>query len=227
MALRPLPPRPYTPPDTIPDVQYKDEWLLVADKPPGLLSVPGRGPDKQDCAVSRLIPRVGELHVVHRLDMDTSGLIVFARQHDVAKDLSKAFRTRTVTKTYDAIVEGHPDGNTGEIALPIGRDWNERPLRRIDHVSGQPALTRWSVNQRLSGHTWLRLNPVTGRTHQLRLHLSGIGHPIAGDHLYGQGDGKDQLCLHAGELRFLHPVTGVETRVSSAPAFPKSTPSAK
>ncbi|WP_300375797.1 RluA family pseudouridine synthase [Henriciella sp.] len=227
MAPAPPPPRLYTPPDTPPAIQYADDWIVVADKPAGLLSVPGRGPDKQDCAISRLAPRFGALHAVHRLDMDTSGLIVFARDQQTGMALSQAFRSRTVTKTYDAIVEGHPEAESGEIALPIGRDWNERPLRRIDLETGKPALTHWALIQLVPGRAWLRLTPVTGRTHQLRLHLAAIGHPIAGDRLYGNETAGNRLCLHANALRFLHPVTHAEIAVSSLPAFPENTPPAK
>lgn len=189
-------------------ILHSDDWLVVADKPSGLLSVPGRGKDKQVSALSYLEERFGTVLTVHRLDMDTSGLIVFARTGEVQSHLAKQFEARTVTKTYDALVEGEVEGTDGTVNLPIGRNWDERPIRRIDEEAGQPASTRWTLGGTVPQGSHLRLYPLTGRTHQLRVHLAAIGHPILGDRLYGTPKTAGRLCLHASELAFAHPESG-------------------
>ncbi|WP_084397666.1 RluA family pseudouridine synthase [Henriciella aquimarina] len=217
-----LPDRPYTPPDeTTLGLVHEDPLFLAADKPSGLLSVPGRGAGKTASALTYLEQRYGPLHVVHRLDMDTSGLILFARSLEAARALSRLFQSRDVTKTYYAVVHGQPGREAGEITLPIGRDWAERPKRRIDRERGKPALTHWQVEARLRDATCLQLQPHTGRTHQLRLHLSAIGHPILGDRLYGQPDAADRLLLHASGLSFRHPDSGETVDIKAPPAFPE------
>lgn len=199
------------------DVVHADEAIVVLDKPSGLLSVPGRGPDKQDCLSARVQTRYADALVVHRLDMSTSGLIVMARGAAVQRALSDAFANRQVTKRYEAIVHGVVDA-TGDdwrmIDLPIAVDWPNRPLRVINHETGKPSVTRLRRLQydatRHASH--VLLEPLTGRTHQLRLHLQAIGHPILGDALYAPLDVAalaPRLMLHACELGFVHPVSGV------------------
>ena len=216
---QPPPPRPYTPPSDTGRILLEDEQVLVADKPSGLLSVPGRGDARQDCLKSRLEQRFGKLYVVHRLDMDTSGLTLFARTPDAGRKLSSAFEAREVSKRYHALVAGVPPHDSGSIELPIGRDWEMRPLRKIDHESGQPSLTRWTLMDQYDDCALLDLEPVTGRTHQLRLHLAAIGHPILGDALYGDPSRASRLCLHASKLVFPHPGTGALTCVKSTISF--------
>lgn len=215
----PPPPRPYRPPPSFGQILFEDEHILVADKPTGLLSVPGRGAERQDCLQRRLESQFGPLVAVHRLDMDTSGLIVFARTPEAGRALSRAFEARQVAKRYQAMVHGVPAGMSGDIDLPIGRDWSMRPLRKADPDSGQPALTRWSLIEDHGALALLDLAPETGRTHQLRVHLQAIGHPICGDRLYGRPDGFQSLCLHACHLALPHPESGAVVEFSSRPAF--------
>ncbi len=190
---------------------YVDEQLLVLDKPAGLLAVPGRGADKQDCLSARAQRLWPDALVVHRLDMATSGLFVMARSLHVQRLLSRAFAERDVDKRYEAIVAGDVAGDDGVIELPLARDWPNRPLQKVDHATGRPSTTRWQVLARRGGRTRLQLEPVTGRTHQLRVHLQAIGHPIVGDTLYAPPGVQAQsrrLLLHATSLRLRHPGSG-------------------
>lgn len=189
----------------------------MVDKPAGLLAVPGRGEDKQDCLSARVQREYPDALVVHRLDMATSGLMVFARGAEMQRVLSHMFREREVTKRYVAIVAGELDSPTGEVNLPIAADWPNRPLHKIDHESGKPSLTRYTLlAYDAATHTSrLELEPVTGRTHQLRLHMAAIGHPILGDLLYGNPASAPRLMLHACSLRFAHPITGEELNFAS------------
>jgi tRNA pseudouridine32 synthase/23S rRNA pseudouridine746 synthase len=189
----------------------------VLDKPSGLLSVPGRGPDKQDCLSARVQAEFADALVVHRLDMSTSGLLVLARGAVVQRALSEAFANRSVTKRYEAVVQGQVPDTTGDwrvIDLPIAVDWPNRPLRIINHETGKPSVTRLQRThfdaQRHVSH--VLLEPLTGRTHQLRLHLQAIGHPILGDALYAPQEVialAPRLMLHACALGFVHPVNGM------------------
>jgi tRNA pseudouridine32 synthase / 23S rRNA pseudouridine746 synthase len=197
---------------------YADDSLLVVDKPHGLLAVPGRGEDKQDCLSSRVQARYPEALVVHRLDMATSGLMLLARSRAVQRTLSMAFAARTVHKRYEAVVHGQMtmplDEEWAVIDLPIALDWPARPLRVIDPLLGKPSITRWQVLafDPAGNATRLLLEPVTGRSHQLRVHLKALGHPILGDALYAPADvqaASPRLLLHAKELRLTHPVSGV------------------
>lgn len=198
------------------DVLYADDSLIVLSKPSGLLSVPGKGPDKQDCLSSRVQTIYPDALVVHRLDMATSGLLVFARGISAQRALSQAFATRAVTKRYEAIVSGRVEQATETwrtIDLPIIVDWPNRPLRIIDHERGQPSVTRLqTLHYDAKAHTTrVGLEPVTGRSHQLRIHLQAIGHPILGDSLYAPLDVAalaPRLLLHACALRVPHPVRG-------------------
>ncbi|MFO7543249.1 MAG: RluA family pseudouridine synthase [Thiobacillus sp.] len=195
---------------------YVDDTLVVLDKPNRLLAVPGRGADKQDCLSARVQAAYPDALVVHRLDMATSGLMVMARGPTAQRVLSKAFAAREVSKRYLAVVAGRleaPEEEWGVIDLPILADWPNRPLRRIDHQTGKPSVTRWRVlaHDTTGPSTRLELEPVTGRSHQLRVHLRELGHPILGDALYAPPEVQAQasrLLLHARSLRFVHPVTG-------------------
>ncbi len=189
------------------ELVYRDEHLLVVNKPAGLLAVPGRGADKQDCLSARLLRRFPDSLIVHRLDMATSGLMVFARGIATQRRLSHMFSNRAVEKRYVAVVAGLLRPDAGEIDLPIAADWPNRPLRKIDAVSGKSSLTRYRALEQDVYTTRVELEPVTGRTHQLRIHMAAIGHPILGDALYGKAAGACRLMLHARSLSFAHPVS--------------------
>jgi tRNA pseudouridine32 synthase/23S rRNA pseudouridine746 synthase len=204
---------------------YIDDTLLVADKPSGLLAVPGRGADKQDCLSARMQAIYPDTLIVHRLDMATSGLMVMARGAAAQSALSKAFAARQVHKRYIAVVAGQveaPQQEWATIDLPILLDWPNRPRRIIDHQLGKPSITRWRVIGADGAHTRVELEPVTGRSHQLRVHLRELGHPILGDALYAPPEVQAlaaRLLLHAWSLRFVHPVTGEELVFESAAPF--------
>ncbi|MBI2749975.1 MAG: RluA family pseudouridine synthase [Burkholderiales bacterium] len=197
-------------------VVFVDDAIVVLDKPSALLSVPGRGPDKQDCLSARVQQQFADALVVHRLDMATSGLIVMARGAAAQRTLSEAFANRMVAKHYEAVVHGQVVGAPDAwqtIDLPIAVDWPNRPLRIIDRVNGKASVTRMQVSHYDAGRrvTHLLLEPLTGRTHQLRVHLQAIGHPILGDSLYAPPDVEalsERLMLHASDLAFAHPITG-------------------
>jgi tRNA pseudouridine32 synthase / 23S rRNA pseudouridine746 synthase len=210
-----------------PRVVYSDEHLLVVEKPAGLLCVPGRGLDKQDCLSLRVQGSYPDALVVHRLDMATSGLMLFARNPAAQRHLSQAFAERRVAKRYVAMVAGDlapPAQAWGVIDLPIAADWPRRPLRKIDHQLGKASLTRWRVTGRCSVRraTRLELEPETGRSHQLRVHLLALGHPILGDALYGLPDIQamaPRLLLHATRLTLKHPVSDRALQFASAADF--------
>lgn len=201
------------------ELLYTDDHLLVAVKPAGLLSVPGRGPDKQDCLSARVQHRFPEARVVHRLDMATSGLILFARSPVMQRKLSIMFQQREIDKRYLAVCGGMLALPQGEIDLPIAPDWPNRPLQRIDIEHGKPSLTRYRLLRQENGHSRVELEPVTGRTHQLRVHLAAIGHPILGDGLYGDEHSAPRLLLHACLLRFTHPMGGELLTFEHSPLF--------
>jgi tRNA pseudouridine32 synthase/23S rRNA pseudouridine746 synthase len=201
------------------DLIYRDDYLLVVNKPAGLLAVPGRGADKQDCLSTRLQQEYPDALVVHRLDMSTSGLMVFALGADMQRRLSLMFQERKVEKRYVAVVAGKLEPETGEVNLPIAADWPNRPLRKIDVELGKSSLTRYRVLGLDIGNTRVELEPVTGRTHQLRVHMAAIGHPILGDALYGNAASAPRLLLHAAALNLLHPITGTPLHFVSAPPF--------
>ena len=194
---------------------HEDEHLLVLDKPSGLLSIPGRGPDKQDCLLARVQAVYPETLLVHRLDMATSGLLIMARSPAVQKQLGQYFEKRLVRKRYQAVVLGNmgAEGDTGLIDLPVRIDWLNRPRSIICHEHGKPSQTHWT---RLGQGPWpnttrLLLEPHTGRTHQLRVHTLALGHPIVGDPLYAPADAcitAPRLLLHALTLSLAHPVSG-------------------
>ena len=218
---------------------HADSALLVLAKPAGLLCVPGRGPDKQDCLSARAQQQWPGALVVHRLDMATSGLVLMARSPDVQRLLGQAFAERTVEKRYQATVQGcmalptapmaAPDTDSpwngwGDITLPISADWERRPLRVVDAQHGKPSHTRWRVlrTDTAAQTTRLELAPVTGRTHQLRVHLAAVGHPILGDALYAGAAVQvraPRLLLHATRLGFAHPVSGAWVQFALPPPF--------
>ncbi|OGS80144.1 MAG: RNA pseudouridine synthase [Gallionellales bacterium GWA2_55_18] len=205
------------------DLIYRDASLIVVNKPAGLLAVPGRGADKQDCVASRVQAEFPDALVVHRLDMATSGLLLFARGAEMQRLLSRRFRERAVQKRYVAVVAGSLKSPTGEIDLPLIADWPNRPRQKVDHESGKPSLTRYRIlaHDAATDTTRVELEPVTGRTHQLRVHLAAIGHPILGDALYGEknGDSAERLLLHASMLCFIHPLGGEPLSLASDPPF--------
>lgn len=203
----------------MPDLLYRDDALLVVNKPAGLLAVPGRGVDKQDCLSSRLQLEFPDALVVHRLDMSTSGLMVFARGAEMQRRLSQMFHDRDVGKRYVAVVASKLEPETGKVDLPIAADWPNRPLRKIDTESGKLSLTRYRVLQHDAATTRVELEPVTGRTHQLRLHMAAIGHPILGDALYGDAASASRLLLHACSLNFAHPLYGDSLNFNNLPPF--------
>jgi tRNA pseudouridine32 synthase/23S rRNA pseudouridine746 synthase len=198
-------------------VIHEDEHMIVLDKPADLLAVPGRGPDKQDCLSTRAQARWPDALVVHRLDMATSGLVVMARGLDAQRTLSRAFETRQVHKRYTAVVAGtltnpQPDNGWNTIDLPITVDWPNRPRSIVSAELGKPSVTRWRIARPSDVDTTrLELEPVTGRTHQLRVHLQAIGHPILGDALYATPEQQalaPRLLLHAHHLSLPHPLHG-------------------
>jgi len=203
-------------------VLHVDDACIVVDKPAGLLSVPGRGAHLQDCLATRVQALFADALVVHRLDMATSGLMLFARGVAVQRTLSRAFAQREVHKRYVAIVHGRLEAEHGEIDLPLIADWPNRPLQKVDHEHGKPSLTRWRVIDADANRTRVELEPVTGRAHQLRVHLLAIGHPILGDALYAPPEvlaGADRLLLHAARLQFAHPLTGKPLTIESTVPF--------
>jgi len=188
------------------EIFFQDEHLLIVNKPAGLLSVPGRGEDKQDCLSARIQQRFPDALVVHRLDMATSGLMVFARGEAMQRELSRMFRDREVSKRYVALVAGVLENKVGEIDLPLIVDWPNRPKSKVDFELGKPSLTRYRLLGIEGSDSRIELEPITGRTHQLRLHLASIGHPIIGDTLY-DGRSAERLMLHATRLALNHPIT--------------------
>ena len=202
---------------------HVDDALLVLEKPAGLLAVPGRGEDKQDCLACRAARRWPDALVVHRLDMATSGLMLFARGARMQRALSAAFEQRALHKRYVAVVDGVLDAELGRIDAPLAADWPNRPRQQVDAERGKPSLTLWCVLQRDAAlqRTRVELEPVTGRSHQLRVHLASIGHAIIGDCLYAgpAAAAAPRLMLHASRLEFLHPDSGAALRFDSEPPF--------
>ena len=209
-------------------VVHADDWLIVVDKPAGLLSVRGRGPRGEDCLHARVRARWQDALVVHRLDMATSGLMLFARGPESQRRLSRAFEQRAVAKRYCAVVVGRlePDGVWSEIDLPLAPDWPNRPRQKVDFAGGRASRTLWRALGPAQGPwgegTRLELAPLTGRSHQLRVHLAAIGHPIAGDTLYAsktEADASPRLLLHAARLALQHPSDGREVGWRCAAPF--------
>ena len=189
---------------------FEDDAIIAVSKPSGLLSVPGRQARHQDSALLRMTQHAKNLGVVHRLDMDTSGVLVFAKTNVALKSLHRQFSTRQVEKRYLAWISGQPSEDTGLVDQPLICDWPNRPLQKIDHQVGKPSQTRWRVLNRHSGWCALELTPITGRSHQLRVHLAHLGHAILGDRFYASPSVQQmagRLMLHAWRLVFDHPIT--------------------
>ncbi len=206
-----LPYRP--PPFERPQVRYCDEHLVAVEKVSGLLTVPGRGPDKQDSLLRRVQQDYPDVLVVHRLDMGTSGLVLFARDAVTQGHLGRLFQQRRVIKRYVALVRRVPRQLDAEVVLPLVTDWPNRPRQKVDFLTGRVAHTRYRVVDAGPDQEWSRVEllPTTGRSHQLRVHMAAIGHPILGDGLYADDDTLgmvDRLMLHAEALSLDHPADG-------------------
>jgi tRNA pseudouridine32 synthase / 23S rRNA pseudouridine746 synthase len=200
----------YSPPTDPLTVLHQDHEIVVLDKPAGLLSVPGRGPELADCLITRVQAVFPEALLVHRLDRDTSGVIVFALTPHAQRNLSMQFEEKRTKKTYQARVQGLLEPRKGTVDLPLIVDWENRPRQMVCHDTGRPAITDWRVLRHEEGTTRLRLMPRTGRTHQLRVHMLALGHVILGDSIYATGEAAEypRLMLHAEELRLNHPESG-------------------
>ena len=211
------------PPDLGLELIYRDDAFLMVNKPAGLLSVPGRGSDKADSLYTRVRKEFPDAFCIHRLDMNTSGLLVFARGADMHRRLSFMFRERMIKKCYIAIVSGQVESSSGEVDLPLRPDWPNRPKQMVDILGGKCSLTRYRVlaHDAVTNTSRVELEPVTGRTHQLRMHMSAIGHPILGDELYGAnaGNNADRLLLHSRLLAFTHPLSGKSLTFMCEPPF--------
>ena len=199
------------------ELLYKDDTLLVLNKPSELLSVPGRGEERFDSLQTRVQAVYPDALIVHRLDMSTSGIMIMARGKDAQRNLNKAFERRDVFKKYIAVVDGMVTPSLGGIDLPLLTDWPNRPKQKVDYILGKPSLTFYSVlsHDRRHNSTRVELRPKTGRSHQLRVHMLAFGHTILGDNLYATDEvlqKASRLQLHAEEIRFMHPAT--EQRVS-------------
>ena len=211
----------YSPPDTPLSILHQDHEILIVDKPSGLLSVPGRGEHLADCLLSRVQAAFPEALLVHRLDRDTSGVMVFALTAHAQRHLGLQFEKRQVKKTYVARVWGRVADKTGTVDLPLIVDWPNRPRQKVDFDAGKPALTDWRVVRYEESATRVRLFPKTGRSHQLRVHMREIGHPILGDPFYAEGEARNapRLMLHAESLRLRHPDGGVGMNFSAKCPF--------
>ena len=198
---------------------YEDSYFLAVDKPSGILSVPGKGEDKRDCMLSRVQHKFSHTLLVHRLDMDTSGIMLFARSPEVQREISMQFERRSIKKRYVALLEGELTDNQGEVQLPIRKDMTQSlpPRHIVDHQNGKSAHTKWSVIERYNNRTRVYLYPLTGRSHQLRVHMFEIGHSIIGDPIYG--DAEERLMLHAERIILKHPIDEHMIELESPPPF--------
>ncbi|WP_205729261.1 bifunctional tRNA pseudouridine(32) synthase/23S rRNA pseudouridine(746) synthase RluA [Ferrimonas aestuarii] len=199
----------YRPPTTpFLDVLYQDDAIMVVNKPSGLLSVPGRDPKHADSVYNRALTLTPQVFVVHRLDMATSGLMVLALTKDAERELHRQFREKEPSKTYLARVWGHLSEPEGEVDLPLICDWPNRPLQKVCFEHGKPSQTQYRTLSQDDTSTLVELTPITGRSHQLRVHMLSLGHPIVGDEFYAEGDAfnaADRLLLHAHKLCITHP----------------------
>ena len=201
----------YNPPQDPLDVLHEDHEILVVNKPAGLLSVPGKGAHLADCLISRVQAAFPTALLVHRLDRDTSGVMVFGLTPHAQRHLGLQFEKRQTKKTYVARVEGRLEPKTGTVDLPLIVDWPNRPKQMVDHENGKAAVTDWRVLKQSEAESRVRLMPKTGRSHQLRVHMLALGHAILGDPLYATGAARedfDRLMLHSEELRLRHPDGG-------------------
>ena len=194
------------------DLVYRDDYIAVVNKPSGLLSVPGNQPQYYDSAMSRVKEKYGFCEPAHRLDMATSGILLFALSKAADRELKRQFREREPKKYYQALVWGHVEQDHGVVELPLICDWQNRPRQKICFERGKRAVTFYDVLQRYPNNTTrVKLTPITGRSHQLRLHMLALGHPILGDKFYSHPQAKalsPRLCLHAESLQIQHPITG-------------------
>lgn len=212
----------YCPPLSDLDILHLDDDIIVLNKPEGLLSVPGRLAEHKDCLETRVQAQYPRATTVHRLDGDTSGIMVMALNIEAHRHISKQFEIKTTQKTYIAIVDGIVEADSGSIDLPLLCDWPNRPLQKVNHEDGRKALTHWRVLDHLDDATRLELTPVTGRSHQLRVHCLSMGHPIVGDRFYATQDGirkSNRMCLHAHLLTMRHPKTENEMTFCSDVPF--------
>ncbi|NUH65370.1 RluA family pseudouridine synthase [Sulfitobacter sp. S0837] len=211
----------YTPPQDPLVILHEDAEVLLVDKPSGLLSVPGKGEHLADCLLARVQAVFPEALLVHRLDRDTSGVMIFAMTPYAQRHLGLQFEKRMTRKTYIARVWGKPAEQSGTVDLPLIVDWPNRPLQMVCHETGKPAQTDWKVIKSDGETSRLRLFPKTGRSHQLRVHMLALGHPILGDPFYATGPARDfpRLMLHSEELRFNHPQGGKSTKVRAKAPF--------
>lgn len=211
----------YTPPDDPLEFLHDDAELLAVNKPAGLLSVPGRGDHLSDCLMTRVQAVFPHALLVHRLDRDTSGVMVFALTPHAQRHLGQQFQGRTARKSYVARLSGLLEPKTGSVDLPLIVDWPNRPRQMVCHETGKPAQTDWRVQRHEDGSTRVRLSPRTGRTHQLRVHMLALGHPILGDPLYASGAAReyDRMMLHSEELRIKHPNSGISLKFRAKSPF--------
>ncbi len=211
------------PPHTRLDILYQDEQLIILNKPSGLLSVPGRGDEKQDCMLSRLQMEHPQALVIHRLDMPTSGIIMFALNREMQRQMSILFEKKQIKKQYIAKVFGALQQSKGIIEEPLITDWINRPKQKIDYKIGKPSTTHYtliSIDQ--AENSLVKLEPVTGRSHQLRVHMLSLGHPVIGDQLYAPDQSTDtshRLLLHAEKISFIHPVNKLTIDISCTADF--------
>ncbi|WP_195820842.1 pseudouridine synthase [Roseobacter sp. MH60115] len=211
----------YAPPQDPLVVLHEDAEVLLVDKPAGLLSVPGKGPELADCLLARVQAAFPDALLVHRLDRDTSGVMIFALTPHAQRHLGLQFEKRMTQKTYVARIWGVPTKKTGTVDLPLIVDWPNRPRQMVDFEKGKPAQTDWRVLKDEGDTARVRLHPKTGRSHQLRVHMLALGHPILGDPFYATGPARDfpRLMLHSLELRFKHPQGGRSMKIRAAAPF--------
>lgn len=213
----------YAPPEDPVRVIHADHEVVLVDKPAGLLSVPGKGNHLSDCMIARLQRLYPDALLVHRLDLDTSGVMLFALTRHAQRVLGAQFEARQTKKTYRARLWGHLTPREGTVDLPLCVDWPNRPRQHVNHTDGKPAQTDWRViGHDPDGTSRVRLYPLTGRSHQLRVHMQSLGHPILGDPLYATGIARDypRLMLHAETLRFRHPDSAKSVTFSAPCPFP-------
>ncbi|MBA98376.1 pseudouridine synthase [Sulfitobacter sp.] len=211
----------YCPPQDPLVILHEDAEVLLVDKPAGLLSVPGKGPHLADCLITRVQTVFPDALLVHRLDRDTSGVMIFALTPYAQRHLGLQFEKRMTRKTYVARVWGVPEQSSGTIDLPLIVDWPNRPLQMVCHETGKAAQTDWRLLKDEGETARVRLSPRTGRSHQLRVHMLSLGHPILGDPFYASGPALDypRMMLHSEELRFNHPQGGHSTKIRSKAPF--------
>ncbi|MFG6567122.1 MULTISPECIES: pseudouridine synthase [unclassified Sulfitobacter] len=211
----------YNPPQDPLVILHEDAEVLLVDKPSGLLSVPGKGEHLADCLIARVQAVFPQALLVHRLDRDTSGVMIFALTPHAQRHLGLQFEKRMTRKTYVARVWGVPAEKSGSVDLPLIVDWPNRPRQMVCHETGKPAQTDWKMVKNDGETARLRLFPKTGRSHQLRVHMLALGHPILGDPFYATGPARDfpRLMLHSEELRFNHPQGGASTKVRAKAPF--------